>query len=92
MKGIIERIERLQTPKMDAKLLFMNNLNRFIRTFYHKRSIVTGVFDIDYMKYGINFMKREIDKASPKDIQDGIDIAYDFVKELEENGYKKSKT
>jgi len=93
LKGIIERIESLQTPqvpKHSAKTLFMDNLNNFIRNFSHKATPRGGVFDFDYMKYGINFMRREIAKASPKEIQDAIDLSYDFVRRLEENGYQKS--
>ena len=94
MKGIIERIESLHTPqipKHSAKALFMDNLERFIRTFSHKGTPrISPIFDPDFRKYGINFMRNEIDKASPKDIQAAIDLSYDFVKRLEENGYTKT--
>ena len=95
MKGIIERIESLQTPqipKLSAKALYMDVLERFVKTFSHKNTPRTSpIFDIDYRKYGINFMRGEIAKASPKDIQAAIDLSYDFIKRLEENGYEKTK-
>jgi len=93
MNRAASAISQIRLPPISAKQISMTYLDKYIKAFSHKKAPrLSPILDLDFRKYGINFMRGEIVKASPEDVQKGIDIAYEFVDVLRENGYEKSKT
>jgi len=93
MNRAASAISQIRLPPKSAKGIYMDHLEKFIKAFSHKRTPkLSPIFDIDYRKYGISFMQREIQNANPEDVQKAVDLAYDLVDVLKENGYEKSKS
>jgi len=89
-------IDKIKVPVQlhnSARELLQIHLEKFIKAFSHKRALMLSpLLDLDFRKYGINFMRREIANAKPEDVQKAVDLAYDLVDVLKENGYNKSKS